>query len=120
MSWPDDAGPAPLLREDRPVFSEPWEAQALAMAAGLQEAGHFTATEWAETLGAEIRRAQAAGDTDDGTTYYNHVLAALERLTTEKGLTEEKNLVARKWEWAEAYRNTPHGQPVELARESES
>lgn len=108
------------MREERPVFSEPWEALALAMAAGLQEAGHFTATEWAETLGAEIRRAQDAGDSDDGTTYYRHVLAALERLATEKGLTEETFLAARKREWAEAYRNTPHGQPVELARESES
>ena len=120
MSRPDEKAPAPLLKEDRPVFSEPWEAQALAMAVRLREAGHFTAEEWAETLGAEIRSARKAGDSDDGSTYYRHVLAALERLVTEKGLTEENILTDRKRQWADAYRETPHGQPVVLARESGS
>jgi hypothetical protein len=56
----------------------------------------------------------------NGTIYYRHVPAALERLAIEKGLTEENFLATRKWEWAEAYRNTPHGQSIELAGESES
>lgn len=114
MTRPDGKAPAPLLIEDRPIFSEPWEAQALAMAVRLREAGHFTAEEWAETLGAEIRRAGAAGDSDDGSTYYRHVLAALERLVREKGLVAENILAGRKDAWAEAYRSTPHGQPVVL------
>lgn len=105
----------PLRKEDRPVFSEPWEAQALAMAVRLREAGHFTAEEWAETLGFEIGRARALGATDDGSTYYSHVLAALERLVTEKGLVAEEVLFSRKEAWAEAYHNTPHGQPVVLS-----
>ena len=45
-----------------PVFREPWEAQAFAMALALQQRGLFTWSEWAATLGAEIKRAQAAGD----------------------------------------------------------
>lgn len=118
MSGPDDGGPAPLLRDDRPLFAEPWEAQALAMAVRLQEAGHFTAPEWADALGREIRRAQDAGDPDDGSTYYRHVLAALERLITEKGLSAQDVLDRRKLEWAEAYRTTPHGLPVDLARKT--
>ena len=47
--------------EDGPVFREPWEARAFAMALALHEAGVFTWKEWAETLGAQIKRAQAAG-----------------------------------------------------------
>jgi nitrile hydratase accessory protein len=108
------------MKEESPAFSEPWEAQALAMAVRLQEAGYFTATEWAEALGAEIRLAQDAGDKDDGTTYYRHVLAALERLVTGKGLAGQEVLTARKRNWAEAYRNTPHGQPVILKDKSGS
>jgi len=119
LSGRDGTALSPLLIDDRPVFSEPWEAQALAMAVRLQEAGHFTAAEWAETLGAEIRCAQDAGDRDDGLTYYRHVLAALERLVTEKGLAEKKMLNGRKEAWAAAYRNTPHGQAVVLKSEIE-
>ena len=44
-----------------PVFKEPWEAQAFAMTLALHERGVFAWPEWAETLGAEIKRAHAAG-----------------------------------------------------------
>ena len=40
--------------EDGPVFAEPWQAQAFAMAVELSRKGLFTWSEWAETLGAEI------------------------------------------------------------------
>src|SRR3954468_13330051 len=63
--------------EDGPVFREPWEARAFAMALALHEGGLFTWKEWAETLGAEIKRAQPAGDPDTGETYYEHWLASL-------------------------------------------
>ena len=96
------------------VFNEPWEAEALALSVSLRQAGHFTATEWSAALGAEIKTAQALGDPDDGTTYYRHVLAALERLVSEKGLAGRAALDQRRREWREAYRSTPHGQPVEL------
>ena len=111
--------PKPGLAKDagRPPFAEPWEATALALATRLQEAGHFTARDWAETLGAEIAAAQARGDPDDGTTYYRHVLAALERLVTEKGITQAATLAARREAWREAYATTPHGAPVRLAEE---
>ena len=73
---------------DGPVFREPWEAQAFAMALALHERGVFTWPEWAAALAAEIKRAQAAGDPDTGETYYRHWLAALERLVAEKGVTD--------------------------------
>jgi nitrile hydratase accessory protein len=97
-----------------PVFAEPWEAQAFAMAVKLSEAGHFTWSEWAQALGAELKAAAARGEPDDGSHYYHHWLAALERLVTEKGLTSQAALAARKEAWADAYQHTPHGQPVVL------
>ena len=45
---------------DGPVFREPWEAQAFAMALALHARGLFTWNEWAATLADEIKRAQAA------------------------------------------------------------
>ena len=100
--------------EAGPVFREPWEAQAFALAVELSAAGHFTWNEWAETLGAEIKAAQAAGDPDLGDTYYRHWLAALERLTAEKGLVVPGDMRSRRDAWEQAYRDTPHGRPVEL------
>jgi nitrile hydratase accessory protein len=119
LSQPDSAVPADRLaalprlprEKDGPVFAEPWEAQAFALAVKLSEQGHFTWKEWAATLADELRAAADRGRPDDGSHYYHHWLAALERLATAKGLTE---LETRKEEWAEAYRHTPHGKPVEL------
>jgi nitrile hydratase accessory protein len=101
--------------EGGPVFAEPWQAQAFALAVRLSEQGHFTWKEWAAALAAELKAAADRGKPDDGSRYYHHWLAALERLVTEKGLTDPAAIVARKEAWAEAYRRTPHGKPVELA-----
>jgi nitrile hydratase accessory protein len=102
--------------EDGPSFAEPWQAQAFAMAVMLSEQGYFTWKEWASALADEIKAAAARGETDDGSSYYHYWLAALERLAAEKGLTDAASLAARKEEWADAYRHTPHGKPVELLR----
>jgi nitrile hydratase accessory protein len=103
--------------EDGPVFAEPWQAQAFALAVKLSEAGHFTWKEWAATLAAELKAAADRGEPDDGSHYYEHWLSALERLVTSKGLTESAALLERKEAWADAYRHTPHGKPVELRHE---
>ena len=71
--------------------------------------------EWAATLADELKAAADRGEPDDGSHYYEHWLVALERLVTAKGLTDPAALLARKEAWAEAYRRTPHGKPVELA-----
>jgi nitrile hydratase accessory protein len=105
-----------------PVFAEPWEAQAFALAVKLSEQGHFTWKEWAAALAAELKAASDRGEPDDGSRYYHHWLATLERLVTAKGLSNPPELLARKEAWADAYRHTPHGKPVELlaARTSDS
>src|SRR6516225_9675364 len=83
-----DAMPSIPRDAEGPVFREPWEAQAFAMALALHERGLFTWPEWAATLADEIKRAQAAGDPDTGETYYRHWLNALERMVAAKGLAD--------------------------------
>ena len=100
-----------------PVFSAPWEAQAFAMALALHARKLFTWAEWAATLGAEIKRAQAAGDPDTGETYYRHWLNALERIVAEKGAADQATLKRYHDAWDHAADRTPHGQPIELRRE---
>ena len=111
-----DSVPGPLQRRDgEPLFADPWQAQVLAMAAHLVEAGRFTAAQWSATLAEEIRAADAAGAPDHSGTYYACALHALERLVDAQGLLTADSLQARKAAWARAYENTPHGQPVELS-----
>jgi nitrile hydratase accessory protein len=97
-----------------PVFREPWEAQAFAMALALHARGVFTWPQWAATLGEEIKRAQAAGDPDTGETYYRHWLNALERLVAEKGVADRAMLARYQHAWGHAAQRTPHGQPIAL------
>jgi len=100
--------------EQGPVFREPWEAQAFAMALALQQRGVFTWSEWAAALGEEIKRAQRAGDPDTGETYYRHWLATLERLVTDRGVASAETLGRYREAWDRAAGRTPHGMPIEL------
>lgn len=95
--------------EDGPVFAEPWEAQAFAMAVKLNEAGVFSWSEWAETLGAELKAAPQRP-------YYESWLAALERLVEAKGVMTAEERLARKAAWERAAKATPHGEPILLSR----
>jgi len=112
-----EAVPSVPRDAEGPVFREPWEAQAFAMALALHERGLFTWPEWAATLADEIKRAQAAGDPDTGETYYRHWLAALERIVAEKGVTDAGTLARYRQAWDHAADRTPHGTPIELRPE---
>lgn len=101
-----DALPGIPRDDDGPVFREPWEAQAFALAVALHERGVFTWPEWSAALGAEIRD----GDED----YYEHWLAALERLVAEKRVTDPATLARYADAWGRAAERTPHGTPIEL------
>lgn len=100
--------------EHGPVFREPWEAEAFALAVSLNERGLFTWKEWAATLGDEIKKAQAAGDPDTGETYYRHWLATLERILAEKGIADPALLTRTRDAWQHACARTPHGAPITL------
>lgn len=122
MSQPESAPSSeqlsslPRLPRDEggPVFAEPWQAQAFALALKLSEQGYFTWKEWAAALAEELKAASDRGEADDGSHYYEHWLATLERLVVAHGLSDPAALAARKEAWADAYRHTPHGKPVEL------
>jgi nitrile hydratase accessory protein len=108
-----------LPRDDGgPIFAEPWQAQAFALAVRLSAQGHFTWREWAAALADELKADAARGEPDDGSRYYHCWLAALESLVVSKRLSDAVALSAQKEAWAEAYRRTPHGKPVELENES--
>lgn len=117
---PVDLTALPRLPRDEggPVFAEPWQAQAFALAVRLSAQGHFTWKEWAATLGDELKADANRGEPDDGSRYYQCWLAALERLAIMKGLSDAAALLARKEAWADAYRRTPHGTPVKLENEA--
>jgi nitrile hydratase accessory protein len=100
--------------DEGPVFCEPWEAQAFAMAVALHERGVFTWAEWAAALGNEIKRAQEVGDPDTGATYYRHWLATLERIVAQKRITESEALLRYREAWRRAAERTPHGTPIDL------
>ena len=115
MPLPDDLKRLPglTMADDEPVFAEPWQAQAFAMIVKLHEQGLFTWTEWAETLGAQIAKGDAA--IDGG--YYGHWLAALETIVEAKGALSQAERLDRKAAWDRAARATPHGEPIELGAE---
>lgn len=99
---------------EAPVFAEPWQAQAFAIALSLQQRGVFTWNEWAGELGTQIEAAIARGDPDDGTTYYSHWLTALERLVARKGIASPEIIDRYVRAWQHAADHTPHGQTIDL------
>lgn len=109
-----EVAPIPRDEDGAPVFREPWEAQAFAMTLALHERGLFTWTQWAAALSGAIKQAQASGDCDNGSTYYQHWLAAIEHLVSDKGIATEQALAERRVAWDRAAHATPHGQPILL------
>ena len=97
-----------------PVFREPWEAHAFAMALRLHEQGLFTWPEWADVLARQIAAARDAGEPDTGATYYHHWLAALEQLVAARGAASLDEQERTREAWRRAADRTPHGDPIEL------
>jgi nitrile hydratase accessory protein len=111
----------PSLPRDQggPIFAEPWQAQAFALAVRLSAQGYFSWKEWAAALADELKSVADRGEPDDGSKYYQHWLTALERVVAAKGLSSRDEMLVRKHAWADAYRHTPHGKPVALNRENQ-
>ena len=92
------------------MFHEQWHAQVLGVVEVLKASGRIDATDWSETLGAELDRVQS----NDDAAYYGAFLAALEELLARDGVAETREVDQREAEWRAAYLRTPHGKPVEL------
>lgn len=101
---------------DEPVFAEPWQAQAFALVVALHERGLFTWDEWANVLSAEVKSPDAA---TDGSDYYEHWLAALEKLLSMKGIAEPSEIETLAQAWRRAANATPHGKPILLENDPE-
>jgi nitrile hydratase accessory protein len=114
MSFPSNLFAGMPRDGDEPVFREPWQAHAFAMAVSLHAQGLFTWPEWAKALAEQIAKAQAAGDADVGDTYYHHWLATLETLVSRKGASDEGELARYRDAWHSAAHRTAHGRPIEL------
>ncbi|MEL6966484.1 MAG: nitrile hydratase accessory protein [Pseudomonadota bacterium] len=113
-STPDFTGiPGLVLEDGEPVFHEPWEAQAFALCLSLHAKGLFTWSQWADALSKEIHGAEERS-------YYQHWLAALEKLLAQNGVVKPDALKAREAAWHEAAARTPHGEPIELKRSTSS
>ncbi|WP_287205540.1 nitrile hydratase accessory protein [Mesorhizobium sp.] len=99
------------LPADAPVFAEPWQAEAFAMTVALHDSGLFSWSEWADALSAEVKQPGAASDGHD---YYEHWLAALQKLLSAKGLAGKGDIDALAAAWERAAHATPHGKPILL------
>jgi nitrile hydratase accessory protein len=104
--------------DPEPVFREPWEASAFALAVALHARGVFTWPEWAAALAQQIARAQAQAQAgskpDTGEHYYHYWLATLEQLLAERGVAPAEEVHLAEHAWARAAARTPHGQPITL------
>ncbi len=101
-----------------PVFDQPWQAHAFALVMRLHEAGNFTWEQWVRVFSREIASAPAQPGESHNDAYYRQWLTALEEIVVQSGLSDRETMAVRSDEWRQAYLNTPHGQPIELANAS--
>jgi nitrile hydratase accessory protein len=90
----DISGPAAIPRRNgEPVFNEPWESRIFGAAVALCERGLFEWDEFRERLIEEIAAADAGRDASaQPSPYYEHFLAALERLLIDKGICAKEEI----------------------------
>ncbi|MEL7542849.1 MAG: nitrile hydratase accessory protein [Pseudomonadota bacterium] len=101
-------------RTDPPPFEEPWHGEVFALTLALSERAHFSWVEWTERFSTNLRAAADAGGPRDGSDYYDVWLATLEDILSTSDIATARELENVKNAWREAYRMTPHGQPVQL------
>jgi nitrile hydratase accessory protein len=102
---------SPLELDEAPVFAEPWQAEAFALAVALHKNGLFTWPEWAAAL------AEVIAEHPEGGEYYRHWLEALERIVQRKGAAEKAHIDGLARSWQRAAEATPHGRPIMLAND---
>ena len=123
------AHPSDLLPSYKPGnFQSPWHAELFALTLYLHKAGQFSWPEWTQYLGKALKEAdipefEFVGKTLDNNThedagdddyYYHAWLGALCVLLCDKQITSQQDIAKMRHRWANAYKTTPHGQPVHL------
>jgi len=97
-----------LTRPDAAPFDAPWQAQLFALTVAMNEAGHFTWSDWAAVFGPRVQ--EVAADH-----YWEVWSEALIALLDQRGIAAAADVRALTEAWQRAARNTPHGQPIELS-----
>ena len=93
----------PPMANGELVFEAPWQGRVFGMARALSEAGLYSWDEFREYLIEAIAERDREGEGDYA--YYDHFLAALEKLLADKKLVTPEPLQARCTEFLER----PHG-----------
>ena len=115
MNPPEESSVTPFKRmDDEPVFDEAWQAQLLAMVNQMIVDGAFSNILWSDTLGQNLKNAEALGQADDIDTYYAAVLTTFETLLAQSSDVSAEAITDRQKAWERAYLSTAHGQPVFL------
>ena len=116
MSKRDRSGVQSLADLDKEqTFDEPWQARIMALVSEMT--GSDTPIEratWSQELGSALTKQQPPDEPEKAGLYFEIVLRLFEKELIETGLLTRSELDQRLAEWLEAYRKTPHGQPVVL------
>ncbi|HZU15901.1 MAG TPA: nitrile hydratase accessory protein [Candidatus Dormibacteraeota bacterium] len=84
------------------VFEAPWQGRAFGLAVGLHQRGGYDWEDFRQRLIAQI---QASRCEPGGPGYYEHWLAALERLVLERGLVDRAEFERRVQEYRSGLRD---------------
>ena len=95
------------MNQPEAPFDEPWQAQLFALTVALNEAGHFTWSDWAAVFGPRVQSAHAEA-------YWQIWSDALIHLIEGRGIAEAAEVAHLAEAWKAAARTTPHGQPISL------
>lgn len=106
------------VNEADPAFAQPWEADAFVIAVALSQRGYFSWPQWVEQFAQEIRDFPQRSDESAHTAYYRQWLSCLEKILSQHHLIPMSELLIREEQWRQAFLNTPHGSPVDLAAAS--
>lgn len=97
------------------AFAEPWQARAFAIAILASRQGCFTWAEWTQALSRELPTGSSLESQSGEAHYFDCWLRTLQGLLIGKGAIGPAELRECRDRWEEAYRRTPHGQPVSLS-----
>ena len=95
-------------------FEQPWHAEVSAVTVHLSEKNLFSWLEWTQTLGQHISTENTMRVINGSDDYYKVWLHALIELLSAKEVADLETIVSMQNRWADAYRNTPHGEPVNI------
>ena len=102
---PLEAASSPPMANCEVLFDAPWQSRVFGLARVLCEQGRFEWDEFRRALIDEIGDWDAAHDASESYRYYDHFLAALHRVITDRELLVPAEIEAREV----ALKARPHG-----------